>query len=172
MAVLHGWRYCPRCSAELETGRGRVECPACGFVAWANPAPTACALVVDDRGRLLLGRRAHEPFAGDWDTPGGFVEEGEHPLEALRRELREETGLEIEPGDFLGAWMDVYGDGPDAASTLNLYWEARPLTDQLRPADDIAELAWFERDELPAPEETAFTNVADVLRAWSARDSG
>ena len=87
-------------------------------------------------------------------------------------QLREETGLEIEPGDFLGAWMDVYGDGPDAASTLNLYWEARPLTDQLRPADDIAELAWFERDELPAPEETAFTNVADVLRAWRARDSG
>jgi hypothetical protein len=55
------WRYCPRCTAELERGFERVECPACGFVSHSNSEPTACALVADAEGRLLLVRRAHDP---------------------------------------------------------------------------------------------------------------
>ena len=113
MSVLDGWRICPRCGAQLARGEGRVECAACGFVTYANPAPTACALCVDDRGRLLLGRRADEPFRGLWDIPGGFLDEDEHPLDCLRRELREESGFEVEPGEFVGAWMDRYGPRED-----------------------------------------------------------
>ena len=168
VGILHGWRFCPRCAGPLTPGDGRVECPRCGTVVWANPAPTACALVEDGAGRLLLGRRAHEPFRGRWDTPGGYLEEDEHPLDALRRELLEETGLEIEPLDFLGAWMDRYGDGEAAPWTLNLYWRARVAGGELLAGDDVAELAWFEPDALPGPAETAFTTVSQVLQAWRA----
>src|SRR5205085_1223949 len=97
IGVLEVWRFCPRCREELELGGGRARCPWCGFVAYANSAPTANALVVDGEGRLLLVRRAIEPFKGRWDIPGGFLEEGEHPLDGIRRELREETGLDVEP---------------------------------------------------------------------------
>ena len=170
MALLHGWKLCPRCGAQLDLGPtpvpARALCPACGFVAYANPKPTACGFVVDDAGRVLLARRAVEPFRGYWDTPGGFVEEGEHPLDALRREFLEETGLEVEPGEFHGVWMDVYGDAPDAQSTLNLYWEARAVGGTMRPADDVAELAWFAPTELPAADRLAFTTFADALAAW------
>lgn len=170
MGVLHGWRLCPRCGAELDVGLApaRVSCPACSLVVYANPKPTVCALIVGDAGRLLLARRAVEPFAGCWDLPGGFVEEGEHPLDALRRELLEETGLEIEPGEFHGVWMDTYGPAPDAESTLNLYWEARIVSGAMRPADDVSELRWFEPDALPPREQLAFTTVADSLVAWKA----
>jgi len=168
MAVLHDWRLCPRCGAELDLGDlpRRVVCPVCGFVAYANPKPASVALITDDRERLLLVRRAVEPFKDCWDTPGGFVEEGEHPLDALRRELLEETGYEVEPGRFVGAWMDTYGDEADAQSTLNLYWEARIVAGSPRPADDVAELAWCELDALPPPEQLAFTTVADALEHW------
>ena len=166
MAILHGWRYCPRCASELERGAGRVSCPACGFVGWANSSPCACGLVEDDEGRLLLGRRAVEPYLGLWDALGGYLEEHEHPLDGLRRELREETGLEIEPTAFLGVWMDWYGAGPAAAATLNMFWTARVVGGELQAADDVSELAWFRPGELPPPDELAFTLLPSVLAAW------
>ena len=166
MGVLDRWRFCPRCGEAIAPADGRAECAACGFVAYANAAPTACALVTDAAGRLLLARRAIEPYRGRWDIPGGFLEEGEHPLDAVRRELREETGLEIEPKEFFGAWLDRYGDEPDAQWTLNLFWRADVVGGDEAPADDVSELGWFGRDELPGPDELAFTTVGDVLRAW------
>jgi 8-oxo-dGTP diphosphatase len=124
------------------------------------------ALCIDGAGRLLLARRAVEPERGKWDLPGGFLEEGEPPLEGLRRELREEAGVEVEPTDFVGVWIDHYGAGPESTGTLNLYWTARILDGEPQPDDDVAEFAWFERDALPPAAEFAFPNVRDAIRTW------
>jgi ADP-ribose pyrophosphatase YjhB (NUDIX family) len=144
----------------------RAVCAACGSVYYANSAPCVSALVEDESGRLLLARRAVEPYLGCWDAPGGFLEEGEHPLDGLRRELFEETGLVVEPERFLGVWMDVYGDAPDAQATLNLYWIARAAPGVPVPADDVAELHWFAASALPSGDDLAFTMLGDVLAAW------
>ena len=171
MGLLDLSRYCPQCTArvERETGGGKNVCASCGFVAYANPAATANALCVDADGRVLLARRAHKPDAGLWDIPGGFLEEGEHPLDGIRRELREETGLEVEPTEFLCATVDRYGDGAGAVATVNLTWLARVLSGEPRPADDVAELRWFRADELPQEDELAFASIPSVLSAWLAR---
>jgi ADP-ribose pyrophosphatase YjhB (NUDIX family) len=169
VGILHGWTYCPRCQTGLKGDERRVECPECGFVAYSNPVPTATAVVVDDEGRVLLGRRALEPDKGCWDLLGGFVDEGEHPLDAVRRELVEESGLYVEPGEFLGIWMDRYGYDSGAASTLNLYWEARVTGGDERAADDVSELRWFASAEIPW-DELAFECNAQVLSAWLARN--
>jgi ADP-ribose pyrophosphatase YjhB (NUDIX family) len=160
------WKSCPRCAAELEHAFERVECPACGFVAHSNSETTVGALVVDEEGRLLLVRRARDPNGGTWDVPGGFLNEDEHPLDALRRELLEETGLAVEPADFVDVRLDRYGTGEDAATTLNLYWTARVTGGRAEAGDDAAELRWFPRDELPPDDEVGFPNVRDVLRTW------
>lgn len=147
-----------------------MQCGACGFVAYGHSDPTASAIVVDGEGRVLLARRAFEPYAGKWDLPGGFLDEGEHPLEAVRRELAEETGLEVEPLEFVGAWIDRYGDGDEAPFTLNLYWTARVTGGTPSPADDVAELHWFRLDALPPEREIAFANVLQALRATRLPD--
>jgi 8-oxo-dGTP diphosphatase len=165
MGELDGWRLCPRCGAELGGDAARLACEACGFIVYASSKPTAGALCVDN-GRVLLARRAHPPFQGFWDIPGGFLDEGEDPLDGLRRELREETGLEVEPQRFLGIWMDRYGGDSTAEATLNLYWAVRVVGGEAAPADDVSELRWFGRDELPAADELAFENVPLVLAAW------
>ena len=169
MGVLDGWQHCPRCAAALSRHDGHVECGECGFVQYANSAPTASAFLVDDAGRVLLARRAYEPDAGLWDVPGGFLEEGESPLDGLRRELLEETSLSIEIGDFVGVFTDTYGDGAGATAVLNLVWEARVTGGEPAPADDVSELRWFSRGALPADEELAFRWLAPSLRAWASK---
>ena len=171
MAVLHAWRFCPRCASELDRAHApaRVECPACGFVGHANSSPCVGAIVEDEAGRLLLTRRAVEPYQGMWDTPGGYLEEGEHPLDGLRRELLEETGLTVEPKAFLGAFMDWYGEAPDANATLNLFWTARVVSGDPAPDDDVAELRWFAPEDLPPAAELAFTLLPSVFAAWRSR---
>lgn len=165
---LDGWKYCPKCRSKVTIERGRVHCPVCGFRNYASSKPTASALCIDDQGRVLLSRRGIPPFEGQWDFPGGFLDEGEHPLDAVRRELKEEAGVEIEPLDLLGIWTDRYpGDGA-AAATLNFYWTARIVDGEPRPADDVAEFRWFAPDEIPL-DQLAFGHLDEVLDAWRLR---
>jgi ADP-ribose pyrophosphatase YjhB (NUDIX family) len=160
------WKHCPMCATALEHSHERVECPACGFVTHSNSEPTAGAFITDDEGRILLVKRAHDPYGGTWDVPGGFLEEAEHPVDALRREVLEETGLEVEPVEFVGARIDRYGGDPGAPTTLNLYWTARVTGGEARAGDDASELSWFEPSELPPEDEIGFPNVRELLRAW------
>ena len=62
--------------------------------------------------------------------------------------------------------MDRYGGDSTAEATLNLYWTARVAGGEAAPADDVDDLRWFERAELPGPDELAFENVPLVLAAW------
>jgi ADP-ribose pyrophosphatase YjhB (NUDIX family) len=170
VSILDGWQYCPRCRAALRREDNRVECDACGFCHYATSQPTASAFVLDEDGRILLARRAYEPDAGKWDVPGGFLEEGEDPVEGLRRELREEAGIEIELGDFVGVFADTYGDPPDVRYVLNLVWEARIAEGEPVPNDDVSELRWFPKDAMPADVELAFRWLAKSLDDWRGRE--
>lgn len=122
-------------------------------------------------GKLLLMRRAHEPWLGRWDIPGGFCEVDEHPAQTATREAREETGLEVEITGFLGMWLDRYPDPArteEQSVTLNAYYHAVPVegsaAGEADPAE-AAEVAWFGPDALPEP--IAFPNHAvAVLEAW------
>jgi mutator protein MutT len=165
VAELDGWKHCPVCATAVEPEAGRVECPECGFVTYAHSMPTASAVVADDEGRVLLSRRAHDPAAGKWDLPGGFLEEGEHPVDCLRRELREEAGIGLADERLLGIWMDTYEYKRRVVATLNVYYSARIAEGTLQAADDVAELRWFEPDAVPVAE-LAFEHITEVLSAW------
>lgn len=164
MGALDDWKYCPRCGEAIDKVDDRAECPACGFVGYANAVPATEAVCFDDRGRILLGRRGVEPGKGLWDLPGGFLHENEHPLDALRRELREETSLELETVEFLGHWLEPY----DGRIVLCLTWTGR-VVGAAQAGDDLVELRWFEPDELPVPSELAFAHYPEVLSAAVAR---
>jgi ADP-ribose pyrophosphatase YjhB (NUDIX family) len=122
---------------------------------------------VVQQGRLLLGRRAIEPAKGRWDIPGGFVQIDESAEEAARREVREETGLEVALRSYLGSFPDTYG--PRRLPILNLIFEAMPTGGELRAVSDVAELHWFSPADLPR--EWAFPHQPEAIDAWR-RTSG
>lgn len=94
--------YCPTCGSELGTveveGRDRRYCPSCEEVVWRNPVPTA-GVVVRDGDRVLVAERG-PPREGRWTIPGGFLEYDEPAPEGAARELEEETGVAVDPGDL------------------------------------------------------------------------
>lgn len=102
------------------------------------------------RPRVLLIQRKNEPFAGSWALPGGFVDENERLVDTARRELKEETGLDV---DDLEQLFTAGDPGRDPRGwTVTVAYLARVDASQLQPiaADDAAEVGWFPLDELPA----------------------
>jgi 8-oxo-dGTP diphosphatase len=99
--------------------------------------------------RVLLIRRKHDPYEGMWALPGGFVDENESLETAARRELHEETGVEVEELQQL----QTFGDpGRDPRGwTIAVAFLARVKAAELRPeaADDAAEVGWHRLDQLP-----------------------
>ncbi len=165
MSLLTGWRFCPRCATELVPAEDHLRCPACAAQYWGNSIPGVQVLIERD-GRVLLGRRRDDPGAGLWDIPGGFLHEGEDALAGLRREVREETGLELETTEFLGTWNEAYW----YRDVLCLTWLGRATGGEERPGDDLVELRWFGRDDRPRGAELAFASFDEILSVWASRD--
>lgn len=162
-------RFCSECGAPLPAPPP-VTCPACDASHWLDAKPCAGALV-SSGGKLLLVKRAHAPWKGAWDVPGGFCGPCEHPRQTAAREVREETALDVEVGPVLGMWIDRYApDGPGAEKvTLCIYFhaQAREPGEAHGHPQEVAELGWFGVDDLPEP--LAFPgHLPAVLQAWSA----
>ena len=98
------------------------------------------AVVRDGTGRFLLVKRAHEPQAGLWTIPGGKVERGETLVQAVIREIAEETGIDIEVGE--PAWVIDIPDGRGSNFEVHDF-VATPLTTSVRAGDDAADAGWF-----------------------------
>jgi ADP-ribose pyrophosphatase YjhB (NUDIX family) len=165
------YRYCPRCATELETRPSdgpdpdRMACRSCGFVHYENPKPTVQAWIERD-GEFLALRRNREPMKGRWNMPGGFVERGESGSEAAAREVREETGLEVEVVEALGAFPSRYGSGEEAEPILGLAYRCRVAGGVEEISDESDEAGWFSLAAFPEP---AFADEQRVLALLRAR---
>lgn len=158
-------KFCPFCgepNRKLKDAAHR-KCPACGLHDWRNPAPAVgCAILrrsLDDgkrepRTEVLLSRRAAAPKQGQWDLVGGFVDAGETPEEAVRREVEEETGCRLVDVRAYDAAPGEY----DGEATLNFLFTGR-IHGEPQASDDSAELRWWPLGKVPAlawPHESAF----------------
>jgi ADP-ribose pyrophosphatase YjhB (NUDIX family) len=168
--------FCPVCGARLPSVADpagvvkKHDCAACGFEFWQNSKPTVSALIertVGGETRLLLVRRAIEPYKGMWGIPGGFLENGEPPEDGLRREMREELGVVLETACLFTVQVGDYPSAEAAVEArflISLYYRCAILEDAVPVAgDDAAECAWFPLNALPA--EIAFTQNSRALEA-------
>lgn len=101
------------------------------------------AVVVDDDGRVLLLKHVFRTGTG-WGIPGGFIEEGEEPEAAIRRELFEETGLEIEKSDF------AFARTLKSVKHVEIIFRCKSRGIAAARSLEIKDLAWFARDNMPS----------------------
>jgi ADP-ribose pyrophosphatase YjhB (NUDIX family) len=126
-----------------------------------QPPQLAVGAIVVHDGRLLMVRRGREPARGLWTVPGGRVEFGEYITDALRREVEEETGLQVDVGDLLGIF-EVIGDTDHFVILDHLASPAGDTTP--RAGDDATEVSWVPLDDVTGLECTP--RLVETLTAW------
>jgi ADP-ribose pyrophosphatase YjhB (NUDIX family) len=106
--------------------------------------------VVIHRNRVLLIRRGGEPMKGQWSIPGGMLELGEEIAEGARRELKEETGLEVEPLEIIAVFDRIMRAGRRVRYHYVIIDYACQLkSGRLKPASDVMDARWVRHEDLP-----------------------
>lgn len=113
----------------------------------AAPVVAVGGIAFDERGRVLLIQRGKPPAEGQWSIPGGRVELGETLTAACAREMREETGLEVEVGAVV-AVVDRIADDPGDYHFVIIDYLVTVTGGGLRPSDDARDARWLDAHEL------------------------
>jgi 8-oxo-dGTP diphosphatase len=120
-------------------------------------------------GKVLLGRRRNEPYKGEIDIIGGFMEADETPEEAAIREAKEETGLDVKITSLVGMYNGQYGEGGD--HVLDILYTGEPVGGEPKPMDDISRLEWIDIDSAPLDSGSPNTRagIRDLQRFYKQR---
>lgn len=140
---LYQFEYCPHCGAKTfeEANEKAKKCTTCGFVYYFNPSAAVACFIRNAEDELLLVRRAKDPAKGMLDLPGGFVDSFESGEEAARREVKEETGLELTACRYLFSLPNIYPYAGFDVHTLDMFFECEVASFAAAvPEDDAAEI--------------------------------
>lgn len=130
-------------------------------------APTfsmGAVAVIEHDGAVLALRQLHRT---GWSLPGGLVDRGEIPSRTVVREVAEETGLRVDPGDVFATVIDEHYRHVDV-----IYRVSCPREPKVRPASEAVDARWFRLEELPEPDEPTRRIIAAVQAAQGERTVG
>jgi ADP-ribose pyrophosphatase YjhB (NUDIX family) len=164
---LEKFAYCPVCgSKHFEVHNFKSKCCRdCGFVYYANPCSATAAFIVNERKEMLVVRRGKEPAKGTLDLPGGFVDMGETVEEGMRREIKEETGLDVEDIRYLFSNPNVYEYSGMGIHTLDMDFLVPVSSEaigQITAADDAAEALWIPISQVN-PADFGLTSIRNAV---------
>ena len=145
MHYLDKFHFCPVCGSSrfVENDFKSKRCEDCGFVYYFNAAAAVACIIENERDELLMCRRAFEPAKGTLDVVGGFVDPEESSTQAMVREMKEETGVDIREDDlqFLFSIPDVYEYSKLTIHSCDTFFRLIiPSDTPLQAEDDVAEL--------------------------------
>lgn len=157
-------RFCPRCAAALieadVAGKMLPKCPSCEFVAYRDPK-VAVGVVTGAEGRVLLGRRNHEPGMGLWTFPSGFVDAGEVVEEAAVREVKEETDVDVRVEELLGVYSEA------GNPVVFIVYAGAIIGGSPKPGPETTEVGFFPLEGLPP---LAFRRDIEIIQRWRERE--
>ena len=167
--------YCPICGSKrfvIHNFKSK-QCEDCGFIYYANPCAATAAFIVNDNDELLVVRRAKEPAKGTLDLPGGFIDMYETAEEGMRREIKEETGLDVEQMEYLYSSPNVYQYSGLGVHTIDmdylvpLHGDPAKYKALVHAADDAAESLWIPIGDIH-PEEFGLLSIRHAVERFIA----
>lgn len=168
-------KYCDRCGGELEVRKTNIEwyCPFCKRRIFLNPIPTIDALLFDEDGRILVGRRKSQFSNGKLNLPGGFVDPNETFEEAIHRELHEELGLS--PADYseltyAGSRVDIYTQDSVTKQLLAVVMFANIRHRTFKPNEEVSEYLWKLPSELTPDQMTGHAEYDHIMSAVAIKE--
>lgn len=166
MHPLAQFKYCPKCGSDrfVENNFKSKRCEDCGFVYYFNSCSSTIALIVNENRELLVATRAHEPVKGTFDLPGGFVDMNETGEEAVIREVKEETNMEVTDARYLFSIPNLYVYSGFEVRTLDMVYLCKVGdTSTFKAEDDVAKLQFIEITDLN-PDLFGLLSVKEVIR--------
>lgn len=129
---LEKFKFCPICGSKnfMINNFKSKKCADCGFTYYFNPSAAVACFIKSKNGDLLLALRAKDPAANTLDLPGGFVDLEESAEQALRREIKEETSLELKNIKFLFSIPNHYLYSGLMVDTIDLFFEAEAIVNE------------------------------------------
>lgn len=145
------YQYCPFCGRKLgereEEGKRRKYCGSCGWTYYPHVGASAAAVIVREKEVLMVKRR-REPYKDTWMFPAGFVDFGEHPEETLKREVKEETGLEVKSWKLIDVLQSE--DDPRSPGHFVFFYLVKVEEGELETEEEEnSDVDWQEIDNPP-----------------------
>ena len=159
------FKYCPKCGSphfEIHNFKSK-HCADCGFTYYFNSSASTVALITNERGELLVCRRAKDPAKGTLDLPGGFIDMFETGEEGVAREVKEETGLDVTRAEYLFSLPNLYLYSGFQVHTLDMFFRCTVAdTSQFQAMDDAADLFFLPYADI-RPDEFGLQSVRKGL---------
>lgn len=167
---LHIFQFCPRCGSAhfVEKDEMAKHCLDCHFVYYFNISASCAAFIVNDKGELMVCKRAKEPAKGTLDLPGGFISINETGEEGIKREIHEETGLTIEECTYLFSLPNIYPYAGFEVHTLDAFYRCSvPSGLTVQAQDDVEAIYWIPIYELD-PARFGLTSIRKAITRFIA----
>lgn len=163
---LEKFKYCPKCGSSkfIVNNFKSKKCEDCEFIYYFNPSAATVALIFNKEGELLVATRSHEPAKGTYDLPGGFVDLCESGEEAIKREVKEETNLDVIETQYLLSIANRYNYSDFEVHTLDLVYRCQVnTTENIKAEDDVAKLEFKKIEDLN-PDDFGLLSIKEIIK--------
>ncbi len=160
------FRFCGRCALPLRKNRASILfCANCQTHFYINPRPTNAAIIENSKHEILLTKRKFAPKKGFWDLPGGFANPKETMEQAVKREIKEELGIELVRPKYFGSYWGMYYYKGITYYTLCFVYTAKLGEQKITVGDDVSAYKFFASQHLPV-DKLAFKDITGAIKDY------